>query len=197
MSKTIVHIDQISDGGTNPETNIMEEVLWTLKFDNNEGIRTLGRSQMLEYLTAGTSPIQNVHSFKKWEIKTRLGHTIRTWVIVYDDKSHVQLNNDSFYSLLTNGHRNKDEEKEESIETEEEIEGQRGAISKAIQQAQEEAQGGRTTSKEDKEKVDAFREQVMEGGDQARGGGNYEDFRDLIRRDSAPHPDSKGYEDKH
>ena len=62
MSKTIVRIDQISDGGINPETNITEDVLWTLHFDNNEGVRNLGRNQMLEYLTSGTSPIKNVHS---------------------------------------------------------------------------------------------------------------------------------------
>ena len=192
MSKTIVHIDQISDGGTNPETNIMEEVLWTLEFDNNGGTRTLGRSQMLEYLTAGTSPIKNVHSFKKWEIKTRLGHTIRTWVIVYDDKSHVQLNNDSFYSLLTNGHRNKEEEKKSSTETEEVIESQRGAISKAIQQAQEEAQAEKITSKEDKEKVEAFRD-----SDFVRKGEGKESFHEEIRKDYYSHPDAKGYEDKH
>ncbi len=194
MSKTIVHIDQISDGGTNPETNIMEEVLWTLEFDNNGGTRTLGRSQMLEYLTAGTSPIKNVHSFKKWEIKTRLGHTIRTWVIVYDDKSHVQLNNDSFYSLLTNGHRNKEEEKKSSTETEEVIESQRGAISKAIQQAQEESQTNRITSQEEKKELTSFRDKIKEEGVVK---GNYEDFRDLIKRDASPNPDAKGYEDKH
>ena len=193
MSKTIVHIDQISDGGTNPETNIMEEVLWTLLFDNDEGTRILGRSQMLEYLTAGTSPIKNVHSFKKWEIKTRLGHTIRTWVVVYDDKSHVQLNNDSFYSLLTNGHRNKEEEKKESIDTEEVIESQRGAISKAIQQAQEEAQADRITSREEKEELSTFRDQVRE---ESMAKGNEEAYRELIREDALAHPDAKGYTDK-
>ena len=193
MSKTIVHIDQISDGGTNPETNIMEEVLWTLLFDNDEGTRILGRSQMLEYLTAGTSPIKNVHSFKKWEIKTRLGHTIRTWVVVYDDKSHVQLNNDSFYSLLTNGHRNKEEEKKELIDTEEVIESQRGAISKAIQQAQEEAQADRITSREEKEELSTFRDQVRE---ESMAKGNEEAYRELIREDALPHPDAKGYTDK-
>ena len=112
MSKTIVRIDQMSDGGINPETDITEDVLWTLHFDNDGGVRILGKIQMLTYLTAGTSPIKNVHSFKKWDIKTRLGHIIRTWVVVYDDKSHVQLTNDSFYALLMNGHRNKEEEKE-------------------------------------------------------------------------------------
>ena len=61
MSKTIVRIDQISDGGRNPETDITEDVLWTLQFDNNGGVRTLGRNQMLTYLTTGTSPVSYTH----------------------------------------------------------------------------------------------------------------------------------------
>ena len=55
--------------------------------------------------------------------------------------------------MLTNGHRKKDEEKEE-------VEGQRGAVSTAIaqaqQQAQEEVQPSVTTA-EEREKVDTFR----------------------------------------
>ena len=109
MSKTIVRIDQISDGGRNPETDITEDVLWTLQFDNNGGVRTLGKMQMLTYLTAGTSPIKNVHSFKKWDIITTQGSEIRTWVVVYDDHTHVQLVNKDFYALIANGHRNKEE----------------------------------------------------------------------------------------
>ena len=47
MSKTIVRIDQISDGRRNPETDITEDGLWTLHFDNNGGVRTIGKIQML------------------------------------------------------------------------------------------------------------------------------------------------------
>ena len=105
----------------------------------------------------------------------------------------MQLNNDSFYSLLTNGHRNKEEEKKELIDTEEVIESQRGAISKAIQQAQEEAQADRITSREEKEELSTFRDQVRE---ESMAKGNEEAYRELIREDALPHPDAKGYTDK-
>ena len=192
MSKTIVRIDQISDGGINPDTDITEDVLWTLHFDSNGGARNIGRNQMLEYLTAGTSPIKNVHSFKKWDITTTQGNEIRTWVIVYDDHTHVQLVNRDFYTLIANGHRNKEEEKKESIE--EEAEGQRGAVSKAIQQAQEKAQTDRITSLEEKKELTDFRDKIKE---ETTAKGNYEDFRDLIKIDASSNPDAKGYEDKH
>ena len=192
MSKTIVRIDQISDGGINPETNITEDVLWTLHFDNNEGVRNLGRNQMLEYLTSGTSPIKNVHSFKKWDITTTQGSEVRTWVVVYDDHTHVQLVNRDFYTLISNGHRNKEELVNVANEEPDEIidSSQRGAVSKAIQQVQEEAQAERITSTDEREKVDSFRDKVREDR-------KFQDFRDLIRKDARPHPDAKGYDDKH
>ena len=69
---------------------------------------------MMELLTTGTVPTKTVHSFRKWELTTTHGAHIRTWVIVYDDKSHVQLINKDFYSLVTNGHK-VEQEKEELV----------------------------------------------------------------------------------
>ena len=63
-------------------------------------------------------------------------------------------------------------------------------MSEAIVKAQERSQRAEITTQEDREKVDAFRNQVREEG-------NDEAYRELIKRDSAPHPDAKGYEDKH
>ena len=194
MSKTIVRIDQMSDGGINPETDITEDVLWTLHFDNNGGVRTLGKIQMLEYLTSGTSPIKNVHSFKKWDIKTTQGNEIRTWVIVYDDHTHVQLINKDFYSLIANGHRNKEESVDLEKQEPEELDdiNERGAVSKAIRQVQEEALAEKQqpiTSSDEREKVDSFRDQVREDS-------KFQEFRDLIREDARPNPDAKGYDDK-
>ena len=201
MSKTIVRIDQISDGGKNPETDITEDVLWTLHFDNNGAATTIGKIQMLEYLTAGTSPIKNVHSFKKWDITTTQGNEIRTWVIVYDDHTHVQLVNKDFYSLIANGHRNKEElmdlEKEELEESDDVNE--RGAVSKAIRQAQEEAaeKNQPITSLDERKEVDDFRNQIKkEVRNQVKKEDRFQDFRDLIRKDALLHPDAKGYTDK-
>ena len=189
MSKIISNIEQLYDGRNNPKTGIHEDKLWKLHFDDNTDPRVLGRNKVLEYLTKGTVPPKTVHSFRRWIITTTQDNSIRTWVVVYDDKSHVQLINKDFYSLMTNGHRKKDEEKEEA-------EGQRGAVSTAIaqaqQQAQEEVQPSVTTA-EDRIKVDAFRTQVKEeAGLDLR---SEESYRELIKKDALPHPDAKGFVD--
>ena len=103
MTKTIINIIQNDSGGTNPDTHAHEDKVWELQFEDEDSA-VLTKGKMLEYLTKGTVPVKTVHSFKKWDIITTLGHTIRTWVVVYDDKSHVQLANKDFYSLLTHGH---------------------------------------------------------------------------------------------
>ena len=185
MSKIISNIEQLDEGGINPKSGIHEDKLWRFHFDDNTDTRVLGRIKVLEYLTKGTVPPKTVHSFRRWIITTTQDNSIRTWVVVYDDKSHMQLINKDFYSLMTNGHKKKDEEKEEKIE------GERGPVSTAIaqaqQQAQEEGQPSITTA-EDRMKVDAFRTQVKEEGSE-------EAYRELIKKDALPHPDKKGFED--
>ena len=109
MTKKIENIELLSDGVVNPITNIHEEKLWKIFFEDSD-TRLLGRNQMTHYLSKGTVPAKTVHSFKKWDITTTLGSQVRTWVIVYDDKSHVQLVNKDFYSLISNGHKNEMEE---------------------------------------------------------------------------------------
>ena len=190
MSKIISNIEQLDEGGINPKSGIHEDKLWRLHFDDDSDPRVLGRNKVLEYLTKGTVPPKTVHSFKRWILTTSQSNSIRTWVVVYDDKSHVQLINKDFYSLLTNGHRKKDEEKEEKIE------GERGIISTAIAQAQQQAQEESklsVTTAEDRITVDAFRTQVKEeAGLDLR---SEEAYRELIKKDALPHPDKKGLAD--
>ena len=112
MTKTIKSIVQNDSGGTNPDTHAHEDKIWELTFDDND-TTNLTRMKMMELLTKGTVPTKTVHSFRKWELTTTHGAHIRTWVIVYDDKSHVQLTNTDFYSLLSNGHSNKEDEVKE------------------------------------------------------------------------------------
>ena len=109
MTKTIVNIVQNDSGGTNPDTHAHEDKIWELTFEDND-TTNLTRMKMMELLTKGTVPTKTVHSFRKWELTTTHGAHIRTWVVVYDDKSHVQLTNTYFYSLLSNGHKNRGEE---------------------------------------------------------------------------------------
>ena len=155
MSKIIHNIEILTDGGINPETGIHEEKLWQLHFVDHSESRIMGRSKVLEYLTKGTVPPKTVHSFKKWDITTTQGSRVRTWVIVYDDKSHVQLINKDFYSLVTNGHK-VEQEKEELVHSfPPSIE-----ISSPLNPALFEKTS--TTTDEERKQIDSFREKVIE-----------------------------------
>ena len=155
MTKTITNIIQNDSGGTNPDTHAHEDKVWELQF-GDEDSAVLTKGKMLEYLTKGTVPVKTVHSFKKWDIITKLGHTIRTWVVIYDDKSHVQLTNKDFYSLLTHGHTSVNEGKSSEI-----VEGGRGSVSDAIAQVQREAGTSSITTPEEKIELDEFRQNTM------------------------------------
>ena len=159
MTKTITNIIQNDSGGTNPDTHAHEDKVWELQFEDEDST-VLTKGKMLEYLTKGTVPVKTVHSFKKWDITTTSGHTIRTWVVVYDDKSHVQLTNKDFYSLLTHGHTTVNGEEITEI-----VEGGRGAISSAIAQAQREAGTAplqkTITTPEEQLELEEFREDAM------------------------------------
>ena len=131
MSKEIKIIEQIEEGGLNPKSNIREEKLWKLYFEDESEPRTLGRTKMLEYLSKGTMPPKTAFSFKKWDltipfpeleevnetynISIPTKKIARTWAVVYDDKRHIQLISKDFYALITNGHKNKDKEKKEEL----------------------------------------------------------------------------------
>ena len=159
MTKTIINIIQNDSGGTNPDTHAHEDKVWELQFEDEDSA-VLTKGKMLEYLTKGTVPVKTVHSFKKWDIITTLGHTIRTWVVVYDDKSHVQLANKDFYSLLTHGHTTVNGE-----EVTETVEGERGPISTAIAQVQKEAGTSQKitpiTTPEEKVELEEFRQSAL------------------------------------
>ena len=152
MTKTIKDIVQNDSGGDNPETHVHEDKVWELQFDDNE-ITTFTRSKMNYFLTKGTVPAKAVHEFKKWEITTNHGLKLRTWVVVYDDKSHLQLTNADFYSLLSNGHRNREEE----IQVEEVKEKEHAAPPNPIL-----FEGRKSlTSPDERKEIDEFRDHVV------------------------------------
>ena len=155
MSKIISSIDILTDGGINPETGIHEEKLWQLHFVDDVETRIMGRSKVLEYLTKGTVPPKTVHSFKKWDITTTTGSKVRTWVIVYDDKSHVQMINKDFYSLVTNGHK-VEQEKEELEHSSPPPIDRSTPLNPAL------FENNSTTTNEERIQIDSFREKVKE-----------------------------------
>ena len=166
MSKEITNIIQNDSGGENPKSGIFEDKLWEVQFEDESPFRILGKIKMLEYLSKGTVPAKTVHEFKKWEIKTTLGHTIRTWVVVYDDKSHIQLTNKAFYSLITNGHKNKDEEKHQQLEEELLEKHNTAPVNPVLFEPEKDVTFQKPpslTTPEEKEQLDMFRQQVREG----------------------------------
>ena len=155
MTKTITNIIQNDSGGTNPDTHAHEDKVWELQFEDEDST-VLTRGKMLEYLTKGTVPVKTVHSFKKWDIITTHGHTIRTWVVVYDDKSHVQLPNKDFYSLLTHGHTTVNGEEPTEV-----VEGGRGIVSDAIAQVVKKSETTPITTPEEQIELNEFRQNTM------------------------------------
>lgn len=189
MSKVIENVELLTDGGINPETGIHEEKLWQFHFVDCSEPRIMGRSKVLEYLTKGTVPPKTVHSFKKWDLTTTGGSKIRTWVVVYDDKSHVQLINKDFYSLVTNGHKVEEEQKTKEEHSSPPVESPRGPVAAAIKQAQEQSREPReTTTKEEKEEIDTFRNQIKEESSK-------DSFLEEVRKDYYANPKATGLAD--
>ena len=145
MSKKIIRINQIDLGGEN-ENGLKVDKLWELYFENEEAPRILDNTQMLHYLTKGTSPPKNVHHFRRWQSKCQTAVHIH-WCIVYSDPlDHDLLLPDKFYNLIYEGHRKEEEEKTETVL------GERGDISTAISSAVH-----RTTSESDLKELEAGR----------------------------------------
>ena len=115
MSKAIINIVQIDEGGTNPKTNLFEQPLWELHFDD-EDKRILGKSKMEEYISKGYG--NTVFQFKRWTANTNSGNQVRLWAVVFTDNSHELLVAKKFYEMITLGHQRKDEEKYKKLEEE-------------------------------------------------------------------------------
>tara|TARA_B100000700_G_C14752447_1_gene718215 strand:- start:21 stop:521 length:501 start_codon:yes stop_codon:yes gene_type:complete len=115
MSKKIIKIEQIDKGGLN-ESGIEVDKLWELHFENQINPRILDSTQILHYLTKGTSPSRNIHHFRKWESKCK--DTIHNhWCIVYSNPiDHSLLLPNKFYDLIYEGHRKEQEELNPKVE---------------------------------------------------------------------------------
>ena len=188
MSINITNIIQIDEGGTNPKTELFEQPLWELTFETGEK-RIIGKPKMEEYLSKAYE--KTVHHFKRRISTLTSGTKITQWSVVFTDYDDVLLATIELCEKLYKGHQRKDEEKYNKLD--EELTSKRGLVSEAITKAQMEHKQHenyhRVTTPDDKEKVEAFRDQVRKKE-------NLEDFRDLIRKDALPHPDATGYEDK-
>ena len=113
MSKNIINIVQLDQGGTNPKSELFEQPLWELHFED-EDKRILGKAKMEEYLSKGYN--NTVYQFKRWTANTPSGTEVRLWAVVFTDNSHDLCVANKFYQMLKVGHQRKDEEKYKEIE---------------------------------------------------------------------------------
>ncbi len=117
MSKKIIKIEQIDKGGLN-ESGVQVDKLWNLYLEDQQTARSLDYSQLLQYLTKGTSPPKSVYSFKRWESTFQSTDRVHYWwCIVYDDKDHILLLPNKFYDLIYEGHRKQEEEEKAAVIT--------------------------------------------------------------------------------
>ena len=184
MSLKISNIRQIDEGGTNPKTELFEQPMWELTLETDEK-RIIGKPKMEEYLSKAYE--KTVHHFKRRISVLTSGTKITQWSVVFTDYDDTLLATGELCDKLYKGHQRKDEEKYNELD--DELTSKRGLVSEAIAKARERSQRAEITTPEDRDKVDAFRNQV-------RGEGNEEAYRELIREDSALHPDATGLEDK-
>ena len=119
MSKKIIKIEQIEEGGKN-EKGVVVDKLWKLYFENHEVPRIVDKTQLQELAQKGTSPPKSIFSVTRWGSTfspTLTDKTFYWWIVIYDDRSHTVLLPNEFYDLLYEGHRKEEEELHPKKET--------------------------------------------------------------------------------
>tara|TARA_R100001594_G_scaffold17047_5_gene34907 strand:+ start:1085 stop:1606 length:522 start_codon:yes stop_codon:yes gene_type:complete len=110
MSKKIIKIEQIEEGGKNEKGDIVDK-LWKLYFESKE-VRILDKRQLKDLAQSGTSPPKTIFSVTRWGSTfpaTLTDKVFHWWIIVYEDKNHTVLLPNAFYDLLYQGHRNEED----------------------------------------------------------------------------------------
>jgi len=113
MSKEIVKLTQIDEGGNNPKSGLYEKPLWELEFADGEK-RILGKPKMEEYISKAYN--NTVHHFNKRISKLYDDRKIIQWSIVFIDYQDVLLSTKELCNMLYLGHQRKDEEKYKDLD---------------------------------------------------------------------------------
>ena len=102
MTKTIVTISQISDGATNPNTELLEKPAWQLGFEDHSA-DILFRSKMIELLSRGYH--KTVENFRRGSVKTFSGMETSFWIVVFQDYEVRLQTKVEIMNIITDGHR--------------------------------------------------------------------------------------------
>lgn len=114
MSKKISSIEQDNDGDINPGTNLFEEPVWRVLFEDDDK-RILGKSKMEEYISKSYN--KTVHRFKRWKVKTVSSET-HVYVIVFTDRTHEMISPIQLRDIVYTGHSVRNKEEFKYIDTE-------------------------------------------------------------------------------
>ena len=142
MTKHILQIEELPEGGENPKTKVHEKTAWRIKFFDGEE-KILVKYKIIEYLSMAYR--KAVGHFEKRNVVTTSGNTVVWFIIFQDGESGDLLGKNEFCTKLTDGHmqRNQDEVKQ-------------------FQAPESPIFTDPITSPEDRIKVDQFRDQVKE-----------------------------------
>ena len=151
MSKKIIDINQIDSGGDNPKSGLFEQPLWQLHFEDDT-TRILGKVKMEEYLSKAFDKM--VHHFKKKYFTLKDDKKITFWNIILIDYEDVSLSPNQLKDKLYIGHQRKDEEKYKELE--EKLQQKKAPQNEALFHPTS------TTTKSEREKLDEFRNKVIE-----------------------------------
>ena len=166
MTKHILQIEELSEGGENPKTKVHEKTAWRIKFFDGEE-KILVKYKIIEYLSMAYR--KAVGHFEKRTVETTSGNSVVVWFIIFQDgESGDLLGKNEFCTKLSDGHMQRNQEDVKQFQAPESP-----IFTESI------------TSPEDRDKVDKFRNNVRKS-----------EYKELIRKDAEPHPDAKGVSDK-
>ena len=142
MTKHILQIEELAEGGENPKTKVHEPKAWRIKFFDGEE-RMLFKYKIIEYLSMACR--KSVGHFEKRTVVTTSGNTVVWFIIFKDGESGDLVSQNEFCTKLADGHMQRNQEDV-----------------KQFQAPESPIFTGPITSPEDRIKVDKFRDQVKE-----------------------------------
>jgi len=142
MTKHILQIEELPEGGENPKTKVHEKTAWRIKFFDGEE-KILVKYKIIEYLSMAYR--KAVGHFEKRNVVTTGGNTVVWFIIFQDGESGDLLGKNEFCTKLTDGHMQRNQEDVKQFQAPESP-----IFTESI------------TSPEDRIKVDQFRDQVKE-----------------------------------